>query len=161
MIGVVIGAGAVIFLHRNDATSAAGSRAAAAADNGAPDDLAALKADVARLKANAPSQSHSMSDVGYHMTNLWFAAEKKNWPLAQFYFGEARDHPLDDPPAAGGKGPNGQDVNLMPIFEGIDTSASRTSPLPFRRRIQRSSWPHIARRCRPATAVTSRRGCRT
>jgi hypothetical protein len=124
VIGVVIGAGAVMFLHRNDATSAAGSRAVAAAYNGAPDDLAALKADVARLKANAPSQSHSMSDVGYHMTNLWFAAEKKNWPLAQFYFGEARDHILWTirlRPVR--KGPDGQDVNLMPIFEGIDTSA--------------------------------------
>jgi hypothetical protein len=40
-----------------------------------------LRADVARLKTNAPSQSHTMSDVGYHWTNLWFAAEKKNWPL--------------------------------------------------------------------------------
>ena len=123
VIGVVIGAGAVTYVHRNDTTSAAGSRAAAAED-GASDDLASLKMDVARLKANAPSQSHSMSDVGYHMTNLWFAAEKKNWPLAQFYFGEARDHiiwtirlrPLR-------KGPDGQEVNLMPIFEGIDTSA--------------------------------------
>jgi hypothetical protein len=123
VIGVVIGAGAVTYLHRNDTTSAAGSRAAAAED-GASDDLASLKMDVARLKVNAPSQSHSMSDVGYHMTNLWFAAEKKNWPLAQFYFGEARDHILWTirlRPVR--KGPDGQDVNLMPIFEGIDTSA--------------------------------------
>ena len=123
VIGVVIGAGAVTYLHRNDPASAAGSRAAAV-DGGAPDDLAALKSDVARLKANAPSQSHSMSDVGYHWTNLWFAAEKKNWPLAQFYFGEARDHILWTirlRPVR--KGPDGNDVNLMPIFEGIDTSA--------------------------------------
>jgi len=123
VIGVVIGAGAVTYLHRNDTASAAGPRAAAAED-GASDDLASLKMDVARLKANAPSQSHSMSDVGYHMTNLWFAAEKKNWPLAQFYFGEARDHILWTirlRPVR--KGPDGQDVNLMPIFEGIDTSA--------------------------------------
>jgi hypothetical protein len=125
VIGVVIGAGAVTYLHRNDVTSAAGARTSAVADvGGAPDDLATLKSDVARLKANAPSQSHSMADVGYHWSNLWFAAEKKNWPLAQFYFGEARDHILWTirlRPVR--KGPDGSDVNLMPIFEGIDTSA--------------------------------------
>src|SRR5499426_2154962 len=90
-VGVLIGAGAVAFLHRNDVTSAAGSRVpSAAADGGARDDLNELRADVARLKTNAPSQSHTMSDVGYHWTNLWFAAERKNWPLAQFYFEETR-----------------------------------------------------------------------
>ena len=65
-----------------------------------------------------------MSDVGYHWTNLWFAAEKKNWPLAMFYFEEARSHILwtiQLRPVR--KGPDGNDVNLMPIFESIDTSA--------------------------------------
>ncbi len=33
-----------------------------------------------------------MMDVGYHFTNLWFAGEHRNWPLAQFYFNEARNH---------------------------------------------------------------------
>ena len=65
-----------------------------------------------------------MSDVGYHWTNLWFAAEKKNWPLAMFYFQEARSHILwtiQLRPVR--KGPDGNDVNLVPIFESIDTSA--------------------------------------
>ena len=78
-VGVLIGAGAVAFLHRNDVTAAAGTRAAGPADDGgARDDLNEVRADVARLKTNAPSQSHTMSDVGYHWTNLWFAAEKQN-----------------------------------------------------------------------------------
>src|SRR6185436_11662204 len=70
------------------------------------------------------SQSHTMSDVGYHWTNLWFAGEKKNWPLAQFYFEESRAHILwtiQLRPVR--KGPDGNDVNLMPIFESIDTSS--------------------------------------
>ena len=38
-----------------------------------PDDLAALKAELTRLKGMVPDQSHAMSDVGYHYSNLWFA----------------------------------------------------------------------------------------
>jgi len=125
VIGVLLGGGTVSYLHRNDVTAAAGSRAASATDAGVTKaDLDALRADVARLKANAPSQSHTMSDVGYHWTNLWFAGEKKNWPLAMFYFQEARAHILwtiQLRPVR--KGPGGSDVNLVPIFEGIDTSA--------------------------------------
>jgi cytochrome c553 len=125
VIGALIGGGAVAYLHRNDVTSAAGSRAALAVDAGAPrDNLDALRADVARLKTNAPSQSHTMSDVGYHWSNLWFAAEKKNWPLAQFYFEESRSHILwtiQLRPVR--KAPDGSDVNLVPIFESIDSSA--------------------------------------
>ena len=125
VIGALIGGGAVAYVHRNDVTSAAASGAATAVDGGAArDNLDALRADVARLKTNAPSQSHTMSDVGYHWTNLWFAAEKKNWPLAQFYFEETRAHILwtiQLRPVR--KAPDGSDVNLVPIFESIDTSA--------------------------------------
>jgi hypothetical protein len=125
VIGALIGGGAVAYLHRNDVTSAAGSSAVTAVDAGAArDNLDALRADVARLKTNAPSQSHTMSDVGYHWTNLWFAAEKKNWPLAQFYFEESRAHILwtiQLRPVR--KAPDGGDVNLVPIFESIDSSA--------------------------------------
>jgi hypothetical protein len=123
VIGALIGAGAMAYRHRNDVTAAGTGSAKALAERPA-DDLEALRADVARLKANAPSQSHSMSDVGYHWTNLWFAGEKKNWPLAKFYFDESRQHILWTirlRPVL--KGPDGQDVNLVPIFESIDTSA--------------------------------------
>ena len=125
VIGALIGGGAVAYRHRNDVTAAAGSMAIRSVeDAGGQGDLDALRADVARLKTNAPSQSHTMSDVGYHWTNLWFAAEKKNWPLAMFYFQEARSHILwtiQLRPVR--KGPDGNDVNLVPIFESIDTSA--------------------------------------
>ena len=128
VIGALIGGGAVAYVHRNDVTAAAGPRAANAVDEGgAKDNLDGLRSDVARLKTNAPSQSHSMSDVGYHWTNLWFAGEKKNWPLAQFYFEESRAHILwtiQLRPVR--KGPDGNDVNLVPIFESIDSSAFKS-----------------------------------
>ncbi len=128
VIGVLIGAGGVAYLHRNDVTAAAGSQVAVAGGGDeAADGLTSLRSDVARLKVNAPSQSHTMSDVGYHWTSLWFAAEKRNWPLAMFYFQEARAHivwTIQLRPVR--KAADGSDVNLMPIFQSIDTSAFKT-----------------------------------
>jgi len=42
--------------------------------------------------ATAPDQAHAMTDVGYHFSNLWFAGDKQNWPLADYYLGETRAH---------------------------------------------------------------------
>jgi hypothetical protein len=47
-------------------------------------------ADVEFLKSIAPTQSHAMQDVASHWNNLWFAAQKKNWALAMYFFREAR-----------------------------------------------------------------------
>src|SRR4051812_44399498 len=73
--------------------------ASAAADPPAPTpaggvvgDVATLKAQVARLQGMVPDQSHSMSDVAYHFTNLWFAGRAGNWPPAQFYSDETHSH---------------------------------------------------------------------
>jgi hypothetical protein len=85
-VGLV--AGAIGMHHVGVATYAAdAARPAIPAD-----EVAALKADVARLKEMATDQSHVMSDVGYHYSNLWFAGQNENWPLAQFYFDEAHSH---------------------------------------------------------------------
>ncbi len=67
---------------------------ARAADAGAKpaDGPAALKAEIERLKAIVPDQSHAMKDVDYHFTNLWFAGQNKNWPLADFYWKETLAH---------------------------------------------------------------------
>lgn len=55
-------------------------------------DVAALHAEVERLKKVVPDQAHAMSDVDYHFTNLWFAGQAKNWPLADFYWKETVSH---------------------------------------------------------------------
>ena len=56
------------------------------------DDVTALKAEVARLKGVVPDQAHAMADVGHHFTNLWFAGDNSNWPLAQFCLDETKSH---------------------------------------------------------------------
>ena len=77
--------------------------------------------DIAHLKEVVPSQSHSMADVGFHFQNLWFAGEKKNWPLAEFYLNETRSHirwTVRIRPVR--RGANGSSVNLVPFFEGME-----------------------------------------
>src|ERR1044071_8689625 len=55
-------------------------------------EIAAIRAEVNRLKGLVPDQSHAMKDVAYHFGNLWFAGQKMNWPLAEFYWSETRSH---------------------------------------------------------------------
>lgn len=89
-------------------------------------DLKALDDDVTRLKALVPSNSHIMMDVQWHWTNLWFAAQAKNWPLAQYQFNEARGHILwliKKSPTMKSAGPDKEDVNIAGIFDGVDTSS--------------------------------------
>ena len=99
---------------------AAESRAA----DGTTNELAALKAEVERLKGLVPDQSHAMKDVGYHFANLWFAAEKKNWPLADFYTSETRAHlrwAVRIIPVR--KDPQGREIQLAEILEPIEKTS--------------------------------------
>ena len=48
--------------------------------------------EISKLKDRAPDQAHAMVSVAYHYNNLWFAAQAKNWPLAEFYLNETRSH---------------------------------------------------------------------
>ena len=62
----------------------------AGAASGQSVDVAALQAEVERLRSIMPGQAFAMTQVAYNFTNLWFAAHAENWPLAQFYFNETR-----------------------------------------------------------------------
>src|SRR6266850_7235585 len=70
-----------------------------------------------------PDQSHAMVDVGYHFANLWFAADKENWPLAKYYLQGTRSHlnwavrlhPVRTTRA-------GSEVDLKGILQAIDNS---------------------------------------
>jgi hypothetical protein len=82
---------------------------------------AAMQADITHLKDIAPPASHPMVDVAMFAANLWFAAEKKNWPLANYYLGEMRNRMrwevhLNPAP----KGADGNPVDMASIFDGID-----------------------------------------
>jgi len=97
-----------------------GTRAA----DGTTNELGALKAEVERLKGMVPDQSHAMKDVGYHFANLWFAAEKENWPLADFYASETRSHlhwAVRIIPVR--KDPQGHDIRLIEILEPIEKTS--------------------------------------
>jgi hypothetical protein len=84
-------------------------------------DVAGLSAEVTKLKASAPNQSHVMGDVGFMFSNVWFAAQKKNWPLANYYLGETtgrlrwmiRIEPIAKEPAGV--------VDLQSIYNGIES----------------------------------------
>jgi hypothetical protein len=72
---------------------------------------------------SGPDQAHVMADVGYHFANLWFAAEKQNWPLANYYLNQTRSHlrwavqlhPVRQTSA-------GADVNLTGILDAVNNS---------------------------------------
>jgi hypothetical protein len=87
-------------------------------------EIAALQAEVNRLKGMVPDQAHAMKDVGYHFANLWFAGEKKNWPLAEFYWSETRSHmrwALRIIPVR--KDAQGREIRLAEILDPIEAGA--------------------------------------
>jgi hypothetical protein len=102
---------------------AAAQSGATGGPNSVPMDAKAMEAELIRLKGVAPSASVAMADVGFHWSNLWFAGQAGNWPLANYYYSEARNHMrwlirINPMP----KGPRGDLVDLQGIFDGIDTS---------------------------------------
>jgi hypothetical protein len=105
------------------AAAAAVGFAAFAQDNKPQDDVTALKAEVARLKGIVPDQSHAMSDVGFHFTNLWSAGENGNWPLAQFCLDETKSHlrwAVRIIPKR--KDAEGREIDLQGILTALETS---------------------------------------
>jgi hypothetical protein len=119
VVGAVLG-GAAVELWRSSRPSTSAAQATPAA----------VQADLDRLKSLVPTQSHAMADVGGHWSNLWFAAEQRNWPMAQFYLDQARQQiqwtvlirPIR-------KDSDDRDVDLKAIFSALDASAFATVKL--------------------------------
>jgi hypothetical protein len=97
--------------------------AGAQARPGQKGELAALKAEIARLKEVAGDQAHAMVSVAYHFDNLWFAGKAGNWALAEFYWNETRSHlrwavrviPVRKDSA-------GQEVDLRAILQAVENT---------------------------------------
>jgi hypothetical protein len=108
-------------------TTGAPQAASAAAQGETPaPTIESLAGDVARLQTLVPSNSHIMMDVQWHWTNLWFAGQARNWPLAQYYFNETRGHIqwlTKKSPMMRSAGPDREQVDIAGIFDGIDTSS--------------------------------------
>jgi hypothetical protein len=115
-LGVVTGAVSLGLLAGTRHVSAAAAQAAPAPDT------AALQSQLDRLKGMVPDQSHAMADVGYHYANLWFAGERKNWPLARFCFDETRSHlrwAVRIIPVR--KSPSGADLDMKSLLDAVDS----------------------------------------
>ena len=98
---------------------------AKAQQNNPPVTQATLVADVTHLRDITPPNSHPMVDVGMFAANLWFAGDKKNWPLANYYLGELRNRirwevRVNPSP----KGADGNPVDMANILDGIDKQFS-------------------------------------
>lgn len=92
-----------------------------AAPNPTPS-LDQLQAQIKSLQANLPDQAAVMTHVGYHFSNLFFAIDKQNWPLADFYLSEARNNikwAVRVKPMR--KDSENRDVDLGAIFQAVDT----------------------------------------
>src|SRR5882672_3294382 len=79
--------------------------------------------DARTLTERSPDQSHTMVDVGYHFANLWFAADKQNWPLADYYLSETRSHlrwAVRIHPVRKTKA--GAEIDLKGILDAVDNS---------------------------------------
>ena len=99
------------------------SRALAQGGNAAPPAPPTM-ADVQHLKDITPPMSHPMVDVGFNATNLYFAAQKKNWPLANYYLGETRNRVRWETTLnPGPKGTDGKPVDMKSTFDGIDNGS--------------------------------------
>jgi hypothetical protein len=86
-----------------------------------------LEADVEHLKDIKPPNSHPMVDVAMFAANLWFAGQKRNWSLANYYLGEMRNRmqwEVRVNPAP--KGADGKPVDMQSIFEGVDNGSLST-----------------------------------
>jgi hypothetical protein len=80
-----------------------------------------LAAEIEAIKGKLPDQAHAMQDVGYHFSNLWFAGQNENWPLAEFYWNETRSHlhwAVRIIPVR--KNLAGEDIVLKDILEGFE-----------------------------------------
>lgn len=91
-----------------------------------PSDIPPIEAQNERIQTiegKLPGQAHAMMDVSYHFSNLWFAAQKENWPLADFYLRETKSHlrwavriiPIR-------KDAQGEDVDLQGILQSIENT---------------------------------------
>jgi hypothetical protein len=86
-------------------------------------ELASLKSEIEIIKGKLPDQAHAMQDVGYHFTNLWFAARKGHWELANFYWLETRSHLRWAVRVIPKRKDNaGQEIDLERILQAFETS---------------------------------------
>src|SRR5689334_1184440 len=84
-------AAAVVLAMRHPGSAAVAQPAGAKAGAPSPaSQVADLQAQIKHLEGLVPDQAAVMTKVAYHFTNLYAAIDRRNWPLADFYLGEAQ-----------------------------------------------------------------------
>lgn len=124
LVAICLALGASLTLLRSQPAPQTQPAATTPKSGDPTNELAALRAEVNRLKGMVPDQSHAMKDVAYHFGNLWFAVQKTNWPLADFYWSETRSHlrwAVRIMPVR--KDPQGNELRLTEILDPIDKAA--------------------------------------
>ncbi len=119
----VLAAGAALGALALASLSQLQPRASAQAEAAGPSAADALRAEIELLKGKLPDQAHAMQDVGYHFSNLWFAGQAQNWPLAAFYNQETLSHlkwAVRIIPVR--KDSLGKDVDLGPILQAFENT---------------------------------------
>jgi len=89
-----------------------------------PPTIESLAAEMESIKGRLPDQAHVMQDAGYHFSNLWFAGQRENWALAQFYWAETRSHlrwAVRIIPKR--KDSAGQEIDLEAILQAFETTS--------------------------------------
>lgn len=130
LAGATLTAGLLVIAHPAQAQGEGQQpRQAAPAQNEArrgngQDPAATMPADVARLKDIVPPASHPMVDVAYNAANLWFAGQKKNWPLANYFWGETRNRMRWEVRLnPGPKTATGEIVDMKGTVDGIENGS--------------------------------------
>ena len=119
--------------------------------------------DVQRLKDITPPMSHPMVDVAFNATNLYFAAQKKNWPLANYFLGETRNRmKWETALNPGPKGTDGNPVDMKSTFDGIDNGSLTQLKMAIAAKDSKAfddSYKHCSRIAIPATRRRTVRTC--
>ena len=89
-----------------------------------PLDVTMLTGLLDTVRSMVPDQAHVMADVDYHFSNLWFAAQNANWPLATFYLDETKSH-LNWAVRVRPKRrlSSGQELDLRAMLQGLENSS--------------------------------------
>jgi hypothetical protein len=86
-----------------------------------PNQVAAAPGEKPSINDRLPDQSHEMQDAAYHFENLWFAGNKQNWPLADYYLRKTRSYlalAVQIKPVR--KTSTGTEVDLKGILDAVD-----------------------------------------
>ena len=81
-----------------------------------------LRSEIKKLQGLVPDQAAVMSRLGYHWSNLWFALERENWPLADFYLAEVRSNLKWAVRVRPERVVNKEKVDLKAIAEALDNT---------------------------------------